>query len=91
MKLKYIKFLVTGLILLILVGCSNIEESISENQAKQLVLKQHKTNIGKPSIISIEAKNNAYYVKWENKENKESGTDKVSKDGEVKMVQAQIE
>ena len=38
----------------------------------------------RPSIVSIEVKNNAYYVKWENKGNKESGTDKVTKDGKVK-------
>ena len=77
--------------LLFVVGCSNIEDSISQNEAKQLVLKQHNKNNGEPSVVSIEVKNNAYYIKWENKENKESGTDKVTKDGEVKMVEAQIE
>jgi hypothetical protein len=87
-KLLYILFFFS---LLSVGGCSNIEDSISQNEAKQLVLEQHKNNIGGPSIVSIEVKNNAYYIKWENKENKESGTDKVTKDGEVKMIEAQIE
>ena len=87
-KLLYILFFIS---LLSVVGCSNIEDSISQNEAKRLVLKQHIKSIGGPSIVSIEVKNNAYYIKWENKENKESGTDKVTKDGEVIMVEAQIE
>lgn len=89
--LKNLLYILFFILLLSMVGCSNIEDSISKNEAKQLVLKQHKTNIGTPTIVSIEVKNNAYYVKWENKENKESGTDKVTKDGEVEMVEAQIE
>ena len=87
-KLLYILF---SIFLLSVVGCSNIEDSISEEGAKQLVIQEHTNNNGTPAIVSIEVKNNAYYVKWENEENKESGTDKVTKDGEVKMVEAQIE
>lgn len=89
--LKNLLYILFFILLLSVVGCSNIEDSISQKEAKQLVLKQHKTNIGTPSIVSIDVKNNNYYIKWENKENKESGTDKVTKDGEVKMVDAQIE
>jgi hypothetical protein len=75
----------------LLIGCSNIEDSITKEEAKQLVLKEHVVHIGTPTILSIEVKHNAYYVKWENKSNKESGTDKVTKDGKVKMIDAQIE
>ena len=72
--------------LFILVGCTNIEDSISEEEAKQLVLNQHMEHIGTPSIVSIEIKDNAYFVQWVNTENKESGTDKVTKDGKVKIM-----
>ena len=82
-KSNYIKWLTIVLMLFILVGCTNIEDSISEEEAKQLVLNQH---IGTPSIVSIEIKDNAYYVQWVNTENKESGTDKVTKDGKVKIM-----
>lgn len=77
--------------LFILVGCTNIEDSITQGEAKQLVQKQHRNHIGTLSILSIEIKDNTYYVQWENKANKESGTDKVTKDGEVEMVKVQIE
>lgn len=74
----------------LLVGCSNIEDSISKEEAKQLVVEQHTNLKGIPKIISIEVKNNAYIVEWENKENLEGGTDKVTKDGKVKRVEAYI-
>jgi hypothetical protein len=77
--------------LILLIGCSNIRDFISEDDAKQLVIEEHTKNNGTPSIVQVELKNNAYYVKWEIKSNKESGTDKVTKDGEVVMVEAQIE
>ena len=79
--------------LILLVGCSNIRDFISEDDAKQLVIAEHTNNNGanKFSIVQVEIKNNAYYVKWEIKKNKESGTDKVTKDGKVVMVEAQIE
>ncbi len=92
MRYKFLLMLfLTSLIPLLLFGCSNIKDSLSEEKAKQLVIEKHTNTNGTPSILSIEVKNNAYYVKWENKGNKEAGTDKVTKDGEVKMVEAQIE
>lgn len=90
-KKSNIKWLITAQMLFILVGCTNIEDSISQEEVKQLVQKQHRNHIGTPTILSIEIKNNTYYVRWENKANKESGTDKVTKDGEVEMVKVQIE
>ena len=74
----------------LLVGCSNIEDTISKEEAKQLVIDHHTNWKGTPEIISIGVENNAYVVKWENKENLEGGTDKVTKDGKVKIVEAYI-
>jgi PBP1b-binding outer membrane lipoprotein LpoB len=91
MKLYYTKSLLIILIILLLVSCSNINDSISKKKAEQLVLERHNSNIGFPRIISIEIKRNAYYIEWENIENKEWGIDKVTKDGEVKMIEATIE
>lgn len=87
-KLLYILLFIS---LLSVVGCSNIEDSISEEDAKQLVIEKHTNHNGGPSIVSLEVKNNSYYTKWENKGDKASGTDKVKKDGEVEIVEAQIE
>jgi hypothetical protein len=53
--------------------------------------KEHTNSNGTPQIVSIHVKWNAYIVEWENKENQEWGTDKVTKDGEVKMIEASIE
>jgi hypothetical protein len=91
LKAKLINYVLTSLMILLLIGCSNIEDSISEEDAKQLVIEEHSNNNGMPSIVSVELKSNAYYVKWENEENKESGTDKVTKNGEIEMIEAQIE
>ncbi|MCU9612338.1 hypothetical protein OEV98_02025 [Caldibacillus lycopersici] len=60
-------------------------------EAKQLVIAEHTNNNGVPNIVNVVVKNNVYYVTWENKQNKESGTDKVTKLKEVIMVEAQIE
>ena len=62
MKSIYIKFLVATLILLVLVGCSNIEESISKEEAQQLVIEKHTNSNGIPVIRTTEIKNNAYYI-----------------------------
>ena len=91
MKSKKVKYITTALILFSLVGCSKIGDSLSKDEAKKLVIKEHTKQVGTPTIVSIKVKDNAYYVKWENIANKESGTDKVTDDAEIKMVDAQIE
>lgn len=91
MKLNLKKIILFFLVLFIFVGCTNISESVSEKEAKQLVIENHTKDIGTPEIISIEIKSNNYIVEWENKGNKEWGIDKVTKDGEVKMVERRIE
>lgn len=75
------------------IGCSNIEDVISKEEAKQLVIERRTTENthGTVEIISVEIKRNSYYVEWENKENTEWGIDRVTKDGEVQMIEATIE
>lgn len=60
MKSKLTNYVLTSLMILLLIGCSNIEDSISEEDAKQLVIEEHTINNGTPSIVSVELKNNAY-------------------------------
>jgi hypothetical protein len=91
LKSKFLLLLFLLSSMLLFLGCSNIKDSLSKEKANQLVVERHTNFNGKPSILSIEIKNNAYYVKWENRGNKESGTDKVTKDGEIEMVEAKIE
>lgn len=91
MKSNDVKSILILLMVLVLVGCMSISDSIAEEEAKQLVLEQHTRNIGTPEIIAIDIKRNAYYIEWENKENREWGIDKVTKNGEVKMIEATIE
>lgn len=56
--------------LFLLIGCSDIGDSISEEDARQLVIKEHTNNNGTPSIVSVELKNNAYYITWKKKKTK---------------------
>jgi uncharacterized protein YcfL len=91
MKTNFVKVIPILLVLFLAVGCSSISDSISEEEAKQLVIEEHTNSNGTPQIVSIHVKWNAYIVEWENKENQEWGTDKVTKDGEVKMIEASIE
>jgi len=81
------------MIMVLLVGCTDIEDVISKEEAKQLVIERRTTENthGTVEIISVEIKSNSYYVEWENNENTEWGIDRVTKDGEVKMMEATIE
>lgn len=91
MKSNFKKSILVLLTLVMLVGCTSIGDSISGEEAEQLVIVNHTNNNGSPKIVSIEIKRNTYIVEWKNKENKEWGIDKVTKDGDVKMVEATIE
>lgn len=79
------------LLLIFLVGCSNIEDSLSQKEAEQIVIDYNNNGNGSPKIISTKIKGNAYYIKWENKGNLEEGTDKVDKNGKVTMIDRKIE
>lgn len=45
---------------------------------------------GKTEIISVELKNNKYYIEWEIKHNCERGKDSVNNKGEIEMIEASI-
>ena len=75
---------------LLLAGCSSIQKVITEDEAKQLVLDNHYNHNGKTEILSIELKNNKYYIEWEIKDNCERGKDSVNKKGEIEMIVASI-
>lgn len=74
-----------------LVGCTQIEDEISKEEAQELVVEERSGNIGNVEIMSTEIKNNKYIVEWENEENLEKGIDEVDKNGNVKMIEAEIE
>jgi uncharacterized membrane protein YkoI len=84
------KKLVAIAILIFVGGCLHPKPKITEEQAKTIVIKQHSGNIGKVEIISINHENGEYKIKWTNKENCESGTDKIDESGEIKKSEATI-
>ncbi|HWI47165.1 MAG TPA: hypothetical protein VNU45_02940 [Rummeliibacillus sp.] len=93
MEIRQLFFYLSVLLLMvsILVGCSNIEDTLPQKEAEQLVINKHTNGNGSPTILSVEVKGNAYYIKWEKKSNLESGTDKIDKNGKVTMIDAKIE
>lgn len=92
MKRKLLLFItITTISIMLLVGCTQIEDEISKEEAQKLVVEEHSGNIGNVEIMSIEIKNNKYIVEWENKKNLEKGIDEVDKKGNVKMIEAVIE
>ena len=73
--------------LFLIVGCS----SISKTEAEKLIVEEYSNLLGTAKIISTEKENNDYYIEWENKEDKYRGTSKVSSDGEITIIYAEIE
>lgn len=88
-RLLLIFTIITSVILL--AACSQIENKISKDEAVKLVIEERSGKIGKVEITSIEIKNNKYIIEWKNEENLEKGIDEVDKNGNVKMIDAQIE
>lgn len=84
-------FIVLAIADMTLVGCTQIEDEISKEEAQVLVIEEHSGSIGKVEIKSIEIKNNKYIVEWENEENLEKGTDQVDKNGNLEIIEAEIE
>ncbi len=66
---------------MMMTGCSNSKPKISQEEAKDMILKRYKHahtyQIGTIKIKSVERKNGDYIIQWENKENGEIGTDLV--------------
>lgn len=74
-------------LLFLLAGCS----SISKTEAEKMVIEKYSNHLGTAKIISTEKEKDGYYIQWENTENKEKGTSKVSPDGEITIISAEIE
>lgn len=70
-----------------LTGCA----TISENKAEQLIIEEYSNQLSEATIISTEKVDNEYLIKWENEANKYRGISKVSVDGEITMIEAEIE
>lgn len=79
--------LVYGMLFFILGGCSNI----SEDKAKKIIVEEYSNQLGEATILSTEEKNDDYYIEWENKNDKSKGISKVSSNGEITLIESEIE
>ncbi|WP_456270959.1 hypothetical protein [Bacillus sp. AK031] len=76
---------------LLATACSHSEPIISEETAKSIIIERYSGSNGNVKILSVSHKNNEYTVKWEIKENCESGTDILDDEtGEVKRGETSI-
>lgn len=83
---KYI-LLFCLMFLFLLAGCS----SISKTESEKLIVEEYSNHLGTAKTISTKKENDDYYIEWENKEDKYRGTSKVSSDGEIPIIYAEIE
>lgn len=83
MKKAFIAFIGISLLLIALNGCSNIENTLSEAEAKKIATKEINTTDGVPTITKVQIKSNKYIVYWENIGTYEKGTATINKKGEV--------
>ncbi|WP_192988468.1 hypothetical protein [Carnobacterium mobile] len=79
--------LVYAMLFFILGGCSNI----SEDKAKKIIVEEYSNQLGEATILSTEEKNDDYYIEWENKNDKSKGISKVSSNGEITLIELEIE
>jgi protein involved in sex pheromone biosynthesis len=77
-------------LLIVLTSCNSIEQELSEEQAKSILIEHHTSEFGEVKIKSIKTKFNKYIIEWENNESCEYGTDIVNKKGEVKAEEYKI-
>lgn len=88
---KFGSILMFSILLVIVSGCGGTNRSITEEQAKSIVIEHHTNSIGEVEILSITHKNNKYRIEWENKENCEQGIDEINdENGDIEMVEASI-
>lgn len=85
--MKRILFLVCIFTVFLVGGCSNI----SQEEAEDLIIEQNSNHLGEATIISSEEQDDHYIIKWENKGNKAWGVSEVSPDGEIKIIDGEIE
>ena len=82
-----IPMLVYVSLVFVVTGCA----MMSEDKAEQLIIEENSNQIGKATIISTVGIDNEYLIEWENKRDKSRGISKVSADGEITMIEAEIE
>lgn len=85
--MRKIALLIYASLIFVLTGCL----AMSEEKAEQLIIEEYSNQLGKATIISIVEIDNEYLIEWENKNDKYRGTSKVSADGEIIMIEAEIE
>ena len=76
-----------AMVIFLIGGCSKL----SEDDAEKLVIDENSNQLGEATIISSKEKDGEYYIEWENKQDKSKGTSKVSADGEVTIIESEIE
>ncbi len=85
--MKKILFLGCVILFFLLGGCS----TMTQEKAEQLIIEQNSNHLGEATIISSEEQDGNYIIEWENEENKAWGISEVSPDGEVKIIDGEIE
>lgn len=85
--MRKIPLLVYPLLFIIVAGCSHM----SENKAGKIIIEEYSNFNGEATIISTIEIEDEYYIEWENKEDKYRGTSKVSADGKITVIEAEIE
>lgn len=85
--MKKFSLVVFALFFVLLVGCSRI----SENNAEQMIIEEYSNHLGETTILSTVEKDNEYFIEWENKNDKSNGTNKVSTNGELTIIEMEIE
>lgn len=85
--MRNISLLIYASLIFLLTGCS----VMSEDKAEQYIIKEYSNQLGEAKIISTVEIDNEYLIEWENKRDKSRGISKVSADGEITMIEAEIE
>ena len=91
MKMKRTVLSLLIVVIGLVAGCTPVSDALTEEEAKALVIEEHSGDTGSVEIMSVDIEDNAYIVEWKNEENLEGGTDKVTSDGTVEMIEAYIE
>jgi len=72
----------------VLLGCT--DNTLTEDEAKQMVLDNQYVHNEETEILSVELKNNEYYIEWLIDGDCQRGIDSVNSEGEIEMIEAEI-
>nr|WP_235753876.1 hypothetical protein [Psychrobacillus sp. INOP01] len=78
-----------------LLGCTdstvtNIQSVILEDEAKQMVLDNHYVHNEETEILSVELKNNKYYIEWQIEGDCQRGIDSINSDRVIEIIEVEI-